>query len=417
VRLAENSSTCSLARSSRAVPVAARAVAAGSGEPRAPRQRFRRDIQGLRALAVILVIGNHANIPGFAGGYVGVDVFFVISGYVITQLLLSETSKGLRAGLADFYARRVRRIVPAATAALVGTLIVSEIALGTRLDPNLTGDVRWASVFAANFRLISTGSNYFVPGIHGSLITQFWSLAVEEQFYLAFPAIVLLIAHYVAPRHRLPVLSITLCTGIAASAWWSVQVSASEPSLAYYSPLTRFWEIGLGCLLAASTTRRPVRTVRSERIAVGLGFALIIAALMKLNATSVYPGYAAWLPCASTLLFIWAGAGGVRNPVTRALSTRPLGYLGAISYSLYLAHYVWLELPQQFSSPLSGPGWRLLEIAGAVVTAIASYHLLENPVRHSRRLAGDRVATVLMLCVCVAASWTAAVLVARFAIA
>jgi peptidoglycan/LPS O-acetylase OafA/YrhL len=394
---------------------AARRFTAEGYEAGAPRRDFRRDIQGLRALAVILVIGNHAGLPGFGGGYVGVDVFFVISGYVITQLLLREASKGMRLGLADFYSRRVRRIVPAATATLVGTLVVSEVALGARLDPNLPGDVRWASLFAANFRLIATGSNYFVPGVHPSLITPFWSLAVEEQFYLAFPVIVFLIARYVAPERRLGVLSLTLGTGIAASAWWSVQVSSGEPSLAYYSPLTRFWELGLGCLLATLTTRRPSRTVRSERLAAGAGLVLLVVALVTLSSASTYPGSLAWLPCGATALFVWAGLGGVRTPVTRLLSTRPLGYIGDISYSLYLAHYLWLELPQQLASPLTGPGWRLLELGGTVVTAMCSYHLLEGPVRRSRLLAADHVAVLLGLCVCIAVSWTAAGIVGGLA--
>ncbi len=388
-----------------------RGLTAKGDEAGVPRREFRRDVQGLRAVAVILVIGNHAGVPGFGGGYVGVDVFFVISGYVITQLLLREASKGMRLGLADFYSRRVRRIVPAATATLVGTLVVSEVALGGRLDPNLPGDVRWASLFAANFRLIATGSNYFVPGVHPSLITPFWSLAVEEQFYLAFPVIVFLIARYVAPGRRLWVLSVTLGAGVAASAWWSVQVSSSQPSLAYYSPLTRFWELGLGCLLATLTTRQRSRTVRSAPLAAGLGLVLLAVALVTLNSASTYPGALAWLPCAATALLVWAGLGGVRTPVTKLLSSRPLGYIGDISYSLYLVHYVWLELPPQLVPPLSGPGWRLLELAGTVVTAMCSYHLLEGPVRRSRRLAADHVAVLLGLCVCIAASWATASIV------
>ncbi len=380
-----------------------------------PRTEFRRDIQGLRALAVLLVVGNHAFLPGFAGGYVGVDVFFVISGYVITQLLLREAPKGLRLGLADFYSRRIRRIVPAATATLVVTVVAAFLILGNRLNPNLTGDVRWASLFAANFRLIATGSNYFVPGIDPSLITQFWSLAVEEQFYLVFPLLVFLVAEFFAHRQRQLVLVVTLLIGIAVSAWWSVHISASSPTAAYYSPFTRFWELGLGCLLAILTTRQPTRPIWSERIAVLLGVVLLGIALARLNSMSVYPGWLGWLPCGATALFIWAGAGGARTPVTRLLSSRPLGYIGDISYSLYLWHYVWVTLPNQLPSPPIGWEWTVLEIAGAFLTAIVSYHLFENPIRRSRRLAADRVAIVLVLLVCVAASWTAAILVAHFA--
>ena len=379
----------------------------------APQTAFRRDIQGLRALAVLLVIGSHAALPGFAGGYIGVDIFFVISGYVITGLLLREADKGLAAGLSDFYTRRIRRIAPAATATLMGTLIAAAVFLGRNINPHLPGDVRWAALFAANFRLIATGSNYFVAGVNPSLITQFWSLAVEEQFYLVFPLIVLVIATLVSPRYRLRALAITLVVGIALSAWWSLHISAALPTPAYYSPLTRFWELGLGCLLATLTVRGGPRKVWAELIAVALGLGLLAVALARLNPLSVFPGWLAWLPCLAALLFIWAGSGSGRTPVTRLLASRPLGYIGNISYSLYLTHYAWLMLPKQMTSPLHGWVWTVVELAGTAVTAIASYHLLENPIRHSRRLAGDRVSVVLMLLVCIAASWTTAIVIGR----
>ena len=395
-----------------ASPVAAPVWSAGYTEI-APRQEFRRDIQGLRALAVLLVIGTHAAIPGFAGGYVGVDVFFVISGYVITELLLREATKGPLLGLAEFYSRRIRRIAPAATATLVGTLVVAALVLGPSLNPHLPGDVRWASLFAANFRLIATGSNYFVAGVYPSLITQFWSLAVEEQFYLVFPLVVFLIARLVPPGRRLRVLALTLLVGVALSAWWSMHISAADPTPAYYSPFTRFWELGLGCLLAIATARHQSRPVWAALLATVLGVVLLVLALVSLNATSVFPGWRAWLPCGATALFIWAGAGGARTPITRLLATRPLGYIGNISYSLYLVHFMWMELPKQLATPHAGWAWTVVEIAGTVVTAVCSYHLLENPIRRSKRLAADGVATGLMLCLCVAASWTTATIVAK----
>ena len=185
-----------------------------------------------------------------------------------------------------------------------------------------------------------------MPGINPSLITQFWSLAVEEQFYLLFPLIVLLIARFVPKERRLPALSIATGIGIVLSAWWSIRISAGEPTVAYYSPFTRFWELGLGCLLAVLTTGRPTRTVRSERLAVGVGVVLLIVALIVLGPSSTYPGSLAWLPCGATALLIWSGVTGPRTGIGRMLSCRPLGYIGDISYSLYLTHYVWLKLPE-----------------------------------------------------------------------
>jgi peptidoglycan/LPS O-acetylase OafA/YrhL len=380
--------------------------------PAASSQNERRpDIQGLRAVAVVLVVADHAGAPGFSGGFVGVDVFFVISGYVITQLLLREAPKGARRGLADFYTRRIRRIVPAATATLVVTMVAAALLLGARMNPMLPGDVRWASLFAANFRLISTGSNYFVPGVHPSLVTHFWSLAVEEQFYIVWPVVVFSIARFVDPRSLHRALAVTLTAGVAVSAWWSIHLSAVNPVTAYYSPFTRFWELGLGCLLATVARTRPNQSVWLKRLAAGLGVALLVGALTTLNSASVYPGWRAWLPCVATAALIWAGADRDRTVASRLLSTRPLGYVGDISYSLYLFHFPLLELAKEAPSWLSSVDWRLLAIGGTVVCAICSYHRLENPIRRSRMLDADRIAVALLLAACIAATWTATIVV------
>jgi peptidoglycan/LPS O-acetylase OafA/YrhL len=381
-----------------------------------PRPLIRQDIQGLRAVAVLLVIGNHAHVPGFGGGYAGVDVFFVVSGYVITQLLLRETAQGVGRGLVDFYARRVRRVVPAASATLVVTVLAARVVLGGRFDPALLGDVRWAAVFGANLRLISAGSNYFVPGIAPSLVTQFWSLAVEEQFYLLFPLLVLSTARGAAARGRahLPVLLLVLLPAIAASAWWSAHSSATEPAVAYFSPSTRFWELGVGCLLAiaCSGTARP--GVRWSPVVATAGVVGLVLTMVVLPGAVDYPGTLAWLPVSSTACLLWAGQARPRFPSTRILSSRVLTTIGDRSYSLYLWHWLWIELPQQVAVPPTGWGWRIVELAGIAVTAAVSYRWLENPVRRSRRLADDPVAAALLLAVCVVAVWTMSLLVARF---
>jgi peptidoglycan/LPS O-acetylase OafA/YrhL len=394
------------------VPDLPRTAARADAEENDPSQnKRRRDIQGLRALAVVLVIADHAGVPGFSGGFVGVDVFFVISGYVITKLLLREASKGARRGLAHFYSRRIRRILPAATATLVVTLVAARLLLGARMNPLLPGDVRWASLFAANFRQISTGSNYFVPGMHPSLVTHFWSLAVEEQFYVVWPVVIFSMARLVDPLHLRRALAAALIAGIAVSAWWSIHLSAGNPVAAYYSPFTRFWEIGLGCLLATVARSRPIRSVRLERLVAGLGVALLVVSFTTFNSASVYPGWRAWLPCAGTAALIWTGVGGGRTLASWLLSTRPLGYVGDISYSLYLFHFPLLGLAKEAPSWLSSVDWRLLAIGGTVVCAICSYHRLENPIRRSTKLDADPVSVALLLAVCVAASWTASIIV------
>ncbi len=374
---------------------------------------FRPDIQGLRALAVALVIAAHAGVPGLAGGFLGVDVFFVISGYVITGVLLREQGRGVGAGLVHFYSRRVRRIVPAATVTLVATVVIAHYALGSSMDPALLGDVRWASLFAANWRLIAVNASYFVPGVAPSLVTHFWSLGVEEQFYLAFPLVVLGVGALTSERTRRGALAVVLGLAITASALWSAHLSSALPVPAYYSPFTRLFELALGGLGALvprwAVARRPrLNLVTGLAGAIALGLAV-----WRIGPSSTYPGVLAWWPCLATAALLVSGQASARGGVASWLAVRPLRYLGDISYGLYLWHYGWLMLPAQLAHPLVTPRDRLVEVAGALVCAVLSYHLLENPIRRSARLERDPLAVALLLAVLVATSWTATVVVAH----
>jgi peptidoglycan/LPS O-acetylase OafA/YrhL len=389
-------------------------TSAVTGDPTA-RQRFRPDIQGLRAIAVILVILAHASVPGFEGGYIGVDVFFVISGFVITTLLRRQPERRVRHNLAYFYARRIRRIVPAATLTLVATTLAAYFLLGSNFIPQLLGDVRWSSLFSANFRLIRTGSNYFIPGIAPSLVTHYWSLAVEEQFYLFFPLVVFSLTWLTPLRNRATSLGLFVVAAICASAWYSWHLTPISPTVAYYSPFTRFWEIALGALVAllpgAWARRTPgINAVLGVVAALGLA-----VAVWRLNTMSVYPGVLAWWPCGTTAVLLWTGQASATGGPATWLSWRPLRYVGDISYSLYLWHYVWLMLPLQMVQPPTSPWAREIEIAGAFACAVISYHLLENPIRHSKRLDRDNVAVALMLLICVGLSWDATLLVGHLA--
>jgi peptidoglycan/LPS O-acetylase OafA/YrhL len=374
---------------------------------------FRPDIQGLRAVAVIVVVATHAAVPGFEGGYVGVDVFFVISGYVITDLLMRQPRRSIRDNLGSFYARRIRRIIPAATLVLVTTTFAAYALLGPRFTPSLLDDVRWAALFAENFRLIATGSNYFVPGVAPSLVTHYWSLAIEEQFYLVYPLLVFSLAR-VVPRHR-HALALALCLGvaIAGSAWWSYHVTPLNPVAAYYSPLTRFWELALGGLVAVVPRSLATRTPRLNTLVAVVAAAALAAAVWRLRATSVFPGVIAWWPCAASAALLWTGISSRRGGPASWLSWRPLRYLGDRSYSLYLWHFPWLMIPLQLVHPIGSPAARLVEVGGALACSIASYRFVENPLRHSSRLARDGGATLLVLVVCVALSWDSTLVVAR----
>ena len=376
---------------------------------------FRPDIQGLRAIAVMLVIAVHAAVPGFEGGYVGVDIFFVISGFVITSLLMRQPSRGVARNLGHFYVRRIRRIVPAATLTLVVTVTAAYILLGANFDPQLLGDVRWAALFGANFRLIQTGANYFVPGISPSLVTHFWSLAVEEQFYLLYPLVVFSLARLTLRRYRTASLATFLIAAIAVSGWWSFHLTPINSVAAYYSPFTRFWQLALGGLIAVIPATWARRTPRINSVLAVVALVALGAAVGRLNASSVFPGVLAWWPCAASALLLWTGQASLRGAPATWLSWRPLRYVGDISYSLYLWHFPWLMLPLQMVHPISSPTARVIEVAGASACAVASFHLMENPIRRSRRLARDGWATGLILLVCVALSWDATLVIGRLA--
>ncbi|HVB70212.1 MAG TPA: acyltransferase [Acidimicrobiales bacterium] len=381
--------------------------------PLAPPSTFRPDIQGLRALAVILVIASHAGVPGFAGGYVGVDVFFVISGFVITGLLLRQPAHGVRHNLANFYQRRIRRIVPAATLTLVVTVVLARVLLGANFDVRLLDDVRWAALFAANFRFIYTSANYFIPGLTPSLVTHFWSLGVEEQFYLCYPVVVFTLAWLTPARDRLKVLGAFLVGAVALSAWWSGHLTHVAPITAYYSPFTRFWELALGGLVAVAPAAWARRTPAINSLLALVALVVLGLAVVHLNARSAYPGVLAWWPCAAAAALLYTGQASVRGAPATWLSWRPCRYVGDISYSLYLWHYPWLMLPLQLSHPYSSPLARVVEVAGATLCAVLSYHFVENPIRRSRRLDRDPVAVVLLLLVCVALTIVVTLLLAH----
>src|SRR4051794_9792346 len=230
--------------------------------PRSERGRtvashFRRDIQGLRAVAVLTVIASHAGIPHLDGGYVGVDVFFVVSGFLISSLLFREVDRSGRLSLAGFWARRARRILPAATVVTVGTLVASMLWLSLVDARQTVYDAGWATVFAANIHFAARGVDYFAQGETLSPLQHYWSLSVEEQFYLAWPLLLLaavLLVRRRGGRHtdagRLPVgaVAVLLAAGVLASFGWSVVHTADDPVAAYFSTLARAWELGIGAL-------------------------------------------------------------------------------------------------------------------------------------------------------------------------
>jgi peptidoglycan/LPS O-acetylase OafA/YrhL len=296
---------------------------------------------------------------------------------------------------------------------LIATVIAAYWLLGVNFETSLLGDVRWASLFAENFRLINTNANYFVPGVAPSLVTHYWSLAVEEQFYLFYPMAVFSLTWLTPRRFRSLALTCFLVVAIFASAWWSYHLTPINSVAAYYSPFTRFWELALGGLVAIAPVAWARRTPRTNSLLAVLAVGVLGLAVWRLNASSAFPGALAWWPCGASALLLWTGQASVRGAPASWLSWRPIRYVGDISYSLYLWHYPWLMLPLQLVHPFSSPWARVLEVAGATACAVVSYHFVENPIRRSRRLIRDGWATALVLLICVALSWNVTLIIGR----
>ena len=360
----------------------------------------RTDIQGLRALAVVLVVLDHAGVPLFAGGFEGVDIFFVLSGFVITQSLLQYRSAPLHRQLLTFYTRRIRRITPAASLSLIVTVVVAYLWLRTTYPPNLLSDVRWANLFGENIRLTATSTNYFIPGLAPSLVTPFWSLAVEEQFYALFPLLFFITHRLTYGRSRHSALRTMLVLLLVASALWSWHFSSTSPGPAYYSLFTRWWELALGGLVALLPAGwRWHRDLIANRVSwAALG--LLLLSVQLLPGVAAYPGVAAWLPCGATAALLFTGRTS-RGFVQRLLSVRPAQFVGNISYSWYLYHFVFLALPLYLGTGSNSRTDRAYEVVGGLACAIVSYFVVEGPIRRSPWLK-DPYLTVLLGVICLA---------------
>jgi len=347
-------------------------------------RRFRADIEGLRAIAVGLVLVYHAGVRQLPGGFVGVDVFFVISGYLITGLLVREVESTGRLSMAAFYARRAKRLLPATALVLVVASLVTWLWLPQTQRAVLGGDIVAAAFYVVNWRLADRSVDYLAEGVVPSPVQHFWSLAVEEQFYVLWPLVILLVL-VVARRYRRSLRG-ALAVGISAigvpSLVWSIWKTDHDPAPAFFVTTTRLWELAIGGAVALGAThwqRLPALAARAL-VWAGLG-ALAGAALLIDGGTAAWPGSLALVPVLATAAVIVGGSAAAR-PGARLLGAPPLVWIGGLSYSLYLWHWPVLIAAEAWWGPL-GARAGLLVVAACVVPAWLCHELVESPVRRS----------------------------------
>ncbi|MCL4065353.1 acyltransferase [Pseudomonas sp. GX19020] len=355
---------------------------------------YRPDIDGLRTLAVVPVVLFHAGIPGFSGGYVGVDVFFVISGYLITSILLREMSSG-QYSLARFYERRIRRIFPALIAMLTFVIVFAPLSLLPSELRTLPREILGTILFLANI-VFWREADYFATAAEEKPLLHMWSLGVEEQFYIFAPLALWLVFRY-ARRAIHIVIGITLITSLALS----IIFTPSSPSMAFYLLPTRAWELLVGALIAAGLPK-----ARDQRVAEALaafGLVLLLYAIFAFDPGMEFPGYVAIVPVLGSALIIQFAKGTV---IGKFLSLRAFVGIGLISYSLYLWHWPLTVFFRDWGalSELSG---KFTVVALSVIAAWLSWRFVERPFRNpekwpSRRLTIAAAMAASTLCVAAA---------------
>jgi peptidoglycan/LPS O-acetylase OafA/YrhL len=355
-------------------------------ERRAKASGPRRDVQGLRAVAVLAVIADHL-FQWPTGGFIGVDVFFVISGFLITGTLLREHVRTGGISFRGFYVRRIKRIIPAAALTLSATIAASYWLLNETRARDTTVDAVWSFFFAGNWRFAAKGTDYFQQGLLPSPVQHFWSLGVEEQFYLVWPWLMLAVLTVGARKLRWDQRKRSVAVGAVigvitfSSFVWALQQTATSPTVAYFSTFARAWELGVGALLAIAGRALTIRSPFVRSVLGWVGFVGILVALFVVPQAPGFPAPWAALPVLATALVIVAGQGAEQRhlwPLTNPVSR----YLGDISYSLYLWHFPVIVLLVALLPSDSV----LYHGAAAVLVfglAIASYHLVEDPVRKS----------------------------------
>jgi peptidoglycan/LPS O-acetylase OafA/YrhL len=342
----------------------------------------RREIQGLRALAVLAVITNHLFPKLLPGGFLGVDIFFLLSGYLITsQLMELAASNRTRHSLLVFYARRVRRILPSALLVIWVCVFLSYRYLGPVVGNENLRDARWSTLFFANSHFNSLKVDYFGQGTSSPLLQHYWSLAVEEQFYIIWPIVLLLVFLFFNTHSKKLLLTVVSAIGVASFS----SIFFVEETLSYFATQTRVWELCLGALLALFGTRK------SPRFLQWTAFAVISVSLVLIDSGNQIPGFVVIPILSATGLLL-----EVSDPkIKLLLNNRVMHYLGDLSFVLYLWHWPVIELHRQLSLTPLRAGDSIALFLITFLLAVLTHHLFENPIRFNKYLVQHPGVTVI----------------------
>jgi peptidoglycan/LPS O-acetylase OafA/YrhL len=352
---------------------------------------YRAHLDGLRAVAVLLVIAFHAGYAAVPGGFIGVDVFFVLSGYLITRLLVTELTGRGHVRLARFYARRMRRLLPASALTLAGVVAASAYLLDRAQQLPIGSDVRWSALWMANWHFVQARADYFAPGDVPSPVVHYWTLAVEEQFYVVWPALLLALWALFARRARRPTAALVTAVAVLAGASAVASVVLTPSNAAYYGTHTRAYQLLSGALVALVLVRAGGAAERLRRVltppvataVAGAGLVLLGACAVRIHGAGGYPGWPALVVTGATVLVLVALECGAPGPAHRLLGANAPAAVGRVSYSLYLWHWPVLVFAPLLATRWHHPwlGGRPAMFAAMGAFAMASYLLVERPIR------------------------------------
>ncbi len=336
--------------------------------------KYRGEIDGLRTIAVVPVVLFHAGFSMFSGGFVGVDVFFVISGYLITSILLDELEAG-KFSIINFYERRMRRILPALFF-VMGACLIPALLWLTPLDyKNFSQSLIATSAFSSNL-LFWSESGYFDTEAELKPLLHTWSLAVEEQYYIFFPVFLALLWKWRGQRLFFPIITIVSVLSLVAAEW----CIRNSPAAGFYLLPSRAWELLLGAGIARfqhGNVRAQATALRD--LAAFAGLAMILAAITLFDETTPFPGLSAVLPAVGTALIIqFTDEGGRARAL---LGARPLVFMGLLSYSTYLWHQPLLAFAHYRNVEPLGVGFALALCVASVGLAYISWRFVEAPFR------------------------------------